>query len=88
MYGYVAERQFGRIKFCIILLLAGYASNLMSYLIYPYHVTVGSYGIIYGVLVIYGDTILTQQLGMYKKLVIGIYCVIFGINFIPLIGIN
>lgn len=59
MYGYVAENNFGKIKYLIILLLSGYSSNLLSCLIYPYNVSVGSYGIIYAILVIYGTVIAT-----------------------------
>ncbi|CAD8108995.1 unnamed protein product [Paramecium primaurelia] len=89
MYGYISESKYGKLKYSFILFLAGYSSNLMSSLIYPYSLTVGSYGIVFGVLTLYGFIIIQQkQLGQYKKLIIGIYFLVFCINFVPIISIN
>lgn len=58
MYGYFSEFKYGKLKYCTVLFLSGYSSNLLSSLIYPYNVTVGSEGIVFGVLTLYGFIIL------------------------------
>ncbi|CAD8123050.1 unnamed protein product [Paramecium sonneborni] len=89
MYGYISELKYGKLKYSLILFLSGYSSNLLSSLIYPYNLTVGSYGIIYGVIILYGFIIIQQkQLGQYKKLILSIYFLVFCINFIPIISTN
>lgn len=86
MFGYVAETKFGHWKYILIMATSGYMSNVWSALIYEYRVTVGSYGILYGILMIYGNKLITSDLGVYKKLVWAIYTLIFLINIVPIVG--
>jgi len=59
MFGHVAENKLGWKAYVIIMFLGGLNSILLSGLVYPYNVSVGSYGIIFGVLIIFGGKILS-----------------------------
>lgn len=58
MYGYISEYKYGKWKYSLILFLSGYSSNLLSSLVYPYNLTVGGYGIVFGTIVLYGFIII------------------------------
>lgn len=59
MFGHVAEKQLRWKAYLAIIFLGGFNSILLSGLVYPYNVSVGSYGIIFGILIIYGGKILS-----------------------------
>lgn len=86
MFGYVAERRFGWRYYLAFLILSGYNANLLSGLILPYNVSVGSTGIVFAILIIYGSQLFNQTLGTFKVYILTNYVIMFGVNFIPLIG--
>ena len=50
MFGFVVEESTGHFVYLLFLFASGFLSNLFSAVAYPYYVTVGSVGLIFGLL--------------------------------------
>ena len=50
MFGFVLEQYVGKLKYAFLLFLSALFCNLLSGIVFPYYVTVGSIGSIFGII--------------------------------------
>jgi membrane associated rhomboid family serine protease len=95
MFGFLLEQYVGRWRYGALLASSAFFSNLMSGIAYPYYVSVGSAGFVFGVIALYISFIVnkSEQLGQQRyppnsiprNLVISLFVLLVAANFLSMI---